>query len=108
MTREISKSDWKHFKVVREAALQRLCERILKEVSDIANDESKTFHDRHLAAYKAIKDGDKKVADGFNFLSRSRMAMQLGYLNAQGLLEDTEIANFSGDLQEYLKSMMDF
>ena len=104
MNGDPKKSDWKHFKVVREAVLERMCERILNEVRDIAADESNTFHERHLAAFKAIKDGDQKLESCFDYLSRSRMMMQLGIMNAQGLLEEAEIENFSDEVRQQLES----
>jgi len=108
MSNEPSKSDWKHFKVIRESALQRLCERILSEVCEIATDDSRTFHERYLAAFKSINDGDKNVAQGFNDLSRSRMIMQLAFMKSQGLLDEAEIAKFTSEVQERLKLLMNF
>lgn len=93
-------SDWKHFKVVSEVALQRLSQRALDEVQVIATDESQTPHDRYLKLFDEIRKFDKLIAAGFDGFSRSKMMMQILHLRQLQLIEDDEFEKFSIDLQK--------
>jgi len=51
---DVSKADWNQFKVVREHALERLCERALNNLVKTASDDSESHHERYLQVYKKI------------------------------------------------------
>ena len=55
MSTDLPEVDWKAFRKLREAALERFCERILGEVSQIVSEPEKTSHARYLAAYELIQ-----------------------------------------------------
>lgn len=100
MTERTNKSDWKHFKVVRERALERLCQRALDELVRIASDSSATHHERYLEVYDKIKKYDKQIARGFNEFSRSRMLGQIVYARSLDLIDDDDMAGFTQEMQD--------
>jgi hypothetical protein len=77
MPRDIPERDWKQFRKLYDIALQRFCERVLSEVSDIASDEDNSAHDRYLAVYKLVKQRDKELARTFDDPRRSQAMIQL-------------------------------
>lgn len=102
MRNEVSKSDWKHFNAVRAAALERLCSRILDNVCETAADKTKTPHERFLSVYELVNESNQDVARGFDFLSRSRMMLQLAAMQSMNLLEQAELEGFSEKVREQL------
>ena len=69
--RDIKESDWKVFKRVREAALERFCERVLDEVTRINSDNAKSKHERYVAIYRLVYERNKEIAPIFDHLRRS-------------------------------------
>ena len=100
MRDEIKESDWKRFKKIQPVALERLSERILGKVAELVADSDKSFHERYLAVYRAIKDGDEDVARGFDKFSRSSAVFQLAVMRGQELVTDEELVEFSEETQE--------
>ena len=100
MNCEFPQSDWKHFKTVRDRALQRLCERALTNLSTVAADLSSTPHERYLEVFRKIKSYDKDIATGFDNLSRSRMLEQIAFARSLNLIEDDEMKNFTQKTQD--------
>jgi len=103
MRDEIPKSDWKHFKIIRELALQRFCERALNELTEIAADESASQHGRYVEVYRKIQTCDEKIAAAFDNLSRSRMMVQLATIQSLDLIEDAELESFTQETRDKLK-----
>jgi hypothetical protein len=103
---DIRESDWKHFRQVRAVALERFCERILAEVVQLAVDHSKSQHERYLAVWKLLQERDDEVARAFNNPRRSAAVLQLVSIRALGLLKEEELAGFSPELRERLKSLL--
>lgn len=99
-------SDWKHFKGVRERALQRLCERALDDLVKVASDSSATHHERYLEVYGKVKEYDKQIAQGFDQLSRSRMLEQIVYARSLNLIDDEEMAGFTQQTQDSVAAFL--
>lgn len=102
MGSEVSKSDWKHFNVVRAAALERLCVRILDNVCKTAADETSTPHERFMSVYELVNESNQDIARGFDFLSRSRMVQQLAAMQSMDLIDQTEKEGFSKGVRDQL------
>ena len=49
--REIKEPDWKILRQLHKVALERFCERILREVERVNSDHSKSFHEKYLEAW---------------------------------------------------------
>lgn len=103
MANNSSKSDWKHFKHVREIALERLCERALANMTDIASDSSTTFHDRFLQVYRTINECNEQIMAAFDMHSRSRMMVQLAIMQSLNLMEESEIQEFTQQVRDQLE-----
>ncbi|GAB1263579.1 hypothetical protein [Aurantivibrio infirmus] len=100
----ISESDWKNFKRIKEAALERFCETVLNDVSEgLSNKENTTNHGKYLYLYRLIENYDKQIALLFNDHSRSKAPIQLMMLRGEGLVKEEELENLSGELKEHTK-----
>lgn len=98
--RDIPESDWKLFRAVREAALDRYCARVLEESAAIIADERATNHERYGRLFGLLARRDRTVADTFDMPRRSTARMQLAQMHALGLVSDIEFARFSQDTRE--------
>ncbi len=99
MANGIRESDWKLFKEVRAAALQRFCERILAEVARLASDTSTGSHERYLLVYDLVQQRNADIAAAFDDFRRSTALRQLGIMRSRGLVTDPEFARFSDEAQ---------
>ena len=107
MLRDILESDWKLFRRLHPVALERFCQRVLSEISRLVANESKTSHERYLAVYKLIKKRDREVADAFNDLRRSTALRQLVAIQAHQLLSEDELAGFSPEARQMVRSLLE-
>lgn len=96
--RDITESDWKKFRPLREQALERFCGRVLDEVAQIGSDQSKSTHERYVAIYQLTRDRDKEIDQIFDSLRRSTAVMQICSLRLHGLLTDAEVRQFSPEI----------
>ena len=104
MNDKVREADWKHFKKIRERALEQICKRALNAVVDTAADSSMSHHDRYLAVFRKIKDYDKQIESAFDGLSRSRMMIQLAIMQRLNLIEDLELEAFTQEVKDQLES----
>lgn len=95
MARDFPESDWKKFRKLREVALERLCNRILKEILALAADTSSGPHQRYLEIYELICRRDREIGSAFNDPRRLRALQQLSAMHALGLLEAGELDAFT-------------
>lgn len=94
----ISESDWRIFKEVRAAALDRFCIRILDECAALCDTHpTQSAHTRYLALYKLIHQRDREIAHAFNDFSRSTAILNLMTMQHRGLVTPTELARFSAN-----------
>jgi len=103
---EVSESDWKLFREVRELALQRFCERVLGDVVRIAHDSSRTDHERYLEIFSLMKDRDEQLAHAFDRPARSRMLDQLAPVKVLDLLVPSELGRFSDETRNRIELMI--
>ena len=100
VSRDLKESDWKLFRRLRAVALDRFCQRVLDEVTRIANDSGRTAHERYLATYQLMRDRDRALADMFDDPRRSTAVFQLTAIHSRGLLTEEEFAGFSPETRE--------
>lgn len=91
----IKESDWKTFRRLKPALLDRLCERILRECAEVMADDQKSPHERYLALFKLIHERDDDVAICFDDPRRSNALLKLIALNVRGVFEPDELHQFS-------------
>jgi len=105
MGREIREADWKVFREIHPAVLARFCDRVLSEVTRLANDATTSSHERYLLVFELIKQRDADFAALFDDFRRSTASRQLAILHSRGLLTGEECARFSSETQEAVKSL---
>lgn len=104
--RQIIESDWQALKPLHAVALERFCEFILAEVTEITNDDDKTAHRKYLEVFDIVQRRDKEIALMFNDLRRSRALMQLAAIRKRGLLTDDEFAQFSEETRAIIALLL--
>lgn len=107
MGNDIREADWKIFREIHPAVLARFCDRILSEVTALANDTAKGSHERYLLVFKRLQERDDEIAAAFNDFRRSTAVRQLAIMHSHDMLTIEEIARFSMELQESIKGLSD-
>ncbi|MCC9603765.1 hypothetical protein LOC67_24710 [Stieleria sp. JC731] len=108
MNRSVNQSDWKRFRVVRDGALERLCERALDAISATISEKTLSHHARFLQVYEKVHEYNDQVANGFDDLSRSRMIQQIAYLRSMNLISDTEMEGFTQETQDVVARFLGY
>lgn len=102
---KLEERDWKHLSTLKPLALDRLCQRILSQVQDMAADAAKSPHERYLEVYRIVHDGDDDIATGFNDLRRSNAWLRLVAMRRLGLITDAEFEGFSEQTRRRLSDV---
>ncbi|HEV7586862.1 MAG TPA: hypothetical protein VGO40_01935 [Longimicrobium sp.] len=104
--RDIPESDWKVFRTVREAALDRYCARVLDECAAVIQDTSTTNHKRYLRLYRMLDKRDDDLASAFNDFRRSTAIIQLARIHNLGVVTDEELGRFSKETRELVTALV--
>jgi len=105
MPRGLPERDWQVFRELRDVALDRLCERTLRDAAAIMKDSTKTHHERFLELHALLFDRNQDIARGFDAPRRSAVLTQLLFIHSLGLLEADELARFSARTREMIESV---
>ena len=97
--RDISETDWKTFKRLRERALERFSQRILDESQAIYSDTSTSAHARYLRLYQLMQQRDRELASAFDDPRRSTATLCFRQMRYLGLVTDEELAELSPQFQ---------
>ena len=97
---DFPESDWKVLRSVKDAALNRLCERILDECRGVMDDARLTPHQRYLRLFELIQDRDDDIANAFNDMRRSRAVQRISWMKYLDLFTDEEWERFSPRTRE--------
>ncbi len=100
MATDIKESDWKVFRRLHKIALERFCERVLKEVQAAAAEHTDGYHDSYLKVFTLIRDRDKTIASAFNDPRRSNAFILLANIKHEGLLTAAELDQFSPEARQ--------
>jgi hypothetical protein len=95
--------DWRVFRELREIALERFCERVLREISDITSSGGGSWHQRYGDVFGLLERRDDELARAFNGPSRSSAIFQLAAIHSHGLLTQQELERFGPETRERLK-----
>ncbi len=98
----IPERDWRVFRELRKNALERFCERVLREVGDIAASPEKSWHERYGAVYSLMMREDAALARAFDDASRSRALFQLAAMQARDFLTAEELDRFTPETRQRL------
>ncbi len=96
----MKESDWKIFKKIKEKALDKYCNRILKEFSNVIEKKNANAHSRYLELYKLIHDRDELLADIFNGHSRSKAGFQLLMMRREALADEALLKELSDEFYQ--------
>lgn len=102
---DVPESDWKVFRELRQHALERFCKGALDEVQTILRDGSLSHHNRYLEVLRLVRTRDDELAQAFNDARRCRMLIQLGAIQARGLLEPDELERFTQGTRARIESL---
>ena len=105
MAHGVRESDWKTFRELREVALERLCRRILSEVEDLVQDNSRNHHERYRDLWRLLRERDPDVSRAFDDPRRSRMLWQLAAIHRLGLFESIEFERLHPETREAVESL---
>ena len=104
--RDINESDWKHLRELHPVALERFCERILVEVTNINADRTRRFHQRYFDIHELLHRRDKELAETFDDLKRSRALEMIAAMTRRGLLTDFEIMRFGQETRTFVGAIL--
>ncbi|MFO8089966.1 MAG: hypothetical protein R6U13_09045 [Desulfatiglandaceae bacterium] len=103
---DIREKDWKIVRSLKDAVLDRACQRILEKVSTIIATDDKSAHTRYLELWKTLKTEDKDIAFMFDNLRRSTALQQLARWKFNNLVTDEEMKSFSDGTLEKVNAFM--
>ena len=95
----IPDSDWNILREINRVALDRFCQRVLEEITAIANDHDldKGSHAKYGTIYRLIQDRDKDIEEAFDDLKRENAIFKIAIMKRRGLIHDDELGRFSQD-----------
>ena len=91
----IPEHDWRVLRDLREVALERFCERVLRELGSISSAKEVSWHQRYLDVFALLNRQDDELVRAFNFNSRSKAIFQLAQIHSHGLLTQQELERFT-------------
>lgn len=97
-----TEADWQHLRRLQPIALDRLCDKALKQIVRACNTPGKTNHERYLAVYRLIERRDQDIARAFNDMRRSTALICIGAMHKLGLFTAEEFAGFSVGVRQWL------
>ena len=102
MAYELPEKDWKIFREIQRAALDRFCGRVLDDIEAVRSDVSRTHHERYLTIYSLLQRRDKRLGEAFDNPRRSQMLWQLELMWSRGLINEEEMSRFSEETRSYI------
>jgi len=102
---DINEPDWKVFRKLRDLALERYCQRVLREVQLTVDKTGGSYHDRYLKLWELLRNRDKTIAVASNDPRRSQAIIQLLNIVAEDLLTHEELNQFSEDTRERIEGI---
>lgn len=96
MERRFPEADWKHWREVSKAALDRFCADTLEDAVEIARGEG-TPHARYLGLFDLLRERDRQIGRAFDDRRRSTAYHQLAAAVDLGLVTPEELAGFSDE-----------
>ena len=91
----ISESDWKYLRGVKDELLETLCKRINNEASQILTGPSLSRHEKFLRLFKHIMEKNEIIARCFDDWRRSNIVVKLIWLREEQLLTGKYMSRLS-------------
>jgi hypothetical protein len=102
---DIPERDWRVLRDLRVLALERFCERVFREISEISSAADTSWHQRYGALFGLIERRDREIASAFDNASRSRAIIQLAEWHSLGLLTEEEWKRFTPETRERIGAL---
>ena len=102
MERQIPEADWKQWRRLSAVALERCCDKVLKEAAQFERREG-SAHSRYLELYDHLRRADKTVAAVFNNPRRSTAVIQIATAVREGIVLPGELACLSRETRESIE-----
>ena len=106
MKRGFPEADWKVLRSLRPIALDRLCQRVLKEAEAICADTGKSSHQRYLILFDHMQTRDRDIVIAFDGVSRSSAVIKIMAQRRLELVTDEEFARFSEATRDVVNSAL--
>lgn len=98
-------ADWKVFRRIHEAALQRFSEQVLADTQRIAADGARSPHERYLDLYKLFQERNRRMGHLFDNPRRSAAVRALAQLRVERLLLEEEFSALSPGTRAEIECM---
>jgi len=102
---EIPERDWRVLQALRKIALERFCERVLREIGEVTSSGGASWHERYGTVFGLLEHRDRELARAFDGPSRSRAIFQLAEIHSHGLLTEEELGRFTPETRERLAAL---
>jgi len=102
---EIKESDWKVFRRLRELALERYCQRVIEEVALLVETRDRGYHERYWQLWQILRERNKTIAIAFDDPRHSQALLQLSNIDAEDLLTEEELNQFSEEMRNRLNAI---
>jgi len=96
----MKESDWKIFKEIKEKAIESYCAMVLKEFSEVINDEDEHVHNRYLLLFELVQNRNKEMSLIFDGHSRSRAHIQLLLIRREDLADPQLLEQLSSEFRD--------
>jgi len=100
--RRITEADWKIWKRLHAVALERFCQKILKDAARLETGEG-SAHERYIKLYQLVTRRDRKLGDIFDGPSRSDAIFRIAAALQARVLTLDEIAEFSEETRNAIE-----
>jgi hypothetical protein len=97
----IPESDWKIFRELHRVALERMCERVLKEAREQMGAQ-KTAVERYWELNELVRKREKEIRQAFDDLRRSTAWLQIRIIYLLELWTKEELGRFSEETRTRL------
>ena len=103
---EISKKDWKLFREKLAGWQENYMDKLTKEYIELLSDENKNASDKFWELEKRIKQ-DKKHPGVIMKMQKSEAIWNIVYLIRLGVVKYEDLSDFSDDLKQEVKMLLD-
>jgi len=95
----IAEKDWKRLRAKQEEKLDQVCKTIINHIKPAMQDQEHGHHKAYLEIWDIIHTGDAKIVEMFDDLRRSNAVFKLAAWQKYGLLNESELKEFSEETQ---------
>jgi hypothetical protein len=106
MERFLPERDWKTLRELHSAALDRYCQRVLREIAGISGDHGRSAHERYLAVYDLVRQRNREMADAFDDMRRSQALERILWIRRLGLFTEEEYLRFTDEMRDRVARIM--